>query len=106
MEDKIIKYFEWDDIKKEICFEMDIDEKYFRNYHEIIGGEYKDLWHEWLYYFDTVYNDVITHNDLGECIESKLEWVKQDNKDWLEPFVNAIYNIWDKYNIKYVKYCW
>lgn len=107
MVEKTIKYFDWFDIQKEICKEMGIDENQFRDYHQVIGGKYKDLWHEWLEYFDSeVKNDTITNCELGERIECKLEWVKEDSKEWLEPFVNAIYKIWDDYGIEYVKYCW
>jgi hypothetical protein len=101
-----IEVFNWLDIQREICKDMGIDEKYFRDYHKIIGGDYKDLWHEWMEYFDEVYNDTIRHNDLSDSMESKLEWVKDDGKDWLEPFITSIYKIWDKYGIEYVKYSW
>jgi hypothetical protein len=103
---KEIKYFDWIDIQKEICKQMNLDEKYFRDYHKVIGGEYKDLWHEWMNYFDEVTKDSIVMVDLGECIESKLEWVKEDGKDWLEPFVNAVYKVWDDNEIEYVRYFW
>lgn len=103
---KEIKYFDWIDIQKEICKEMNLDGKYFRDYHKVIGGEYKDLWHEWMEYFDGVKNDTIVRSDLGECVESKLEWVKEDGKDWLEPFVNAVYKVWDDNGIEYVRYFW
>lgn len=107
MESKTVTYFDWRDIQKAICVEMNIDEKYFRDYHKIIGGEYKDLWHAWLNYFDdAVANGVIKYNDLGERLECKLEWVKSDGKEWLEPFVRAVYKVWDNNDIKYVNYSW
>lgn len=107
MESKVIKVYQWSDIKSEICKEMKIDEEYFRDYHKIIGGEYKDLWHEWLRYFDSeVTNGHIVYNDLGECIESKLEWVKEDNKEWLESFINSVYKVWEDNNIEYIQYSW
>lgn len=107
MEQHKNNYFLWNDIKKEICIEMEIEEEYFRDYHKLIGGSYKDLWHEWLNYFDSdVRNDTITSCDLGEIIESKLEWIRGDRKEWLEPFVRAVYKIWDKYNIENIKYSW
>jgi len=107
METKTITYFEWSDIQKAICVEMGIEPKYFRDYHELIGGKYKDLWHAWLEYFDSeVKNGTITKNDLGEIIESKLEWVNEDDKPWLEPFVKAVYKVWDDNNIEYVRYFW
>lgn len=85
---------------------MNIDKKYFRDYHKLIGGKYKDLWHQWLEYFDDVTRDVIKYNDLGENLESKLSWVTEDSKEWLEPFVKAVYKVWDDNNIEYVKYSW
>lgn len=106
MQGKEIKYFEWLDIQSEICKEMDIDEQYFTKYHEVIGGINKDLWHEYIKYFDEVIKDTIKKNDLGDCIESKLQWVRDDDKEWLEPFVRAVYKVWDDNNIEYVRYFW
>lgn len=106
MESKKIKYFEWVDIQREICKEMKIDEKYFRDYHKLIGGDYKDLWHEWMEYFDEVSKDVIRYNDLSESIDSKLEWVREDGKEWLESFIKAVYKVWDDNEIQYVRYYW
>ena len=107
MKSKKIKYFDWFDIKKEICKEMKIDEENFRDYHKVIGGEYKDLWHEWLEYFESeITNGDIRSNDMGENTESKIEWIKSDGKDWLEPFLLAVYKVWDNNNIEYVQYSW
>lgn len=107
MKSNSTEYFLWNDIQKEICKEMGIDEEFFRDYHKLIGGEYKDLWHEWLEYFDgEVRNDTITDCELGDELESKLEQVKEDKKEWLEPFVKAVYKVWDDNNITQVKYSW
>lgn len=107
MECRIIEAFDWFDIQREICEEMGIDERFFREYHMIAGGEHKDLWHEWLEYFESnVINDHIIENDLGESFESKLEWAKEDGKEWLEPFLRAIYEVWDRNGIEWVRYSW
>lgn len=107
MELHTVEYFDWFDIQKEICKEMGIEEEHFRDYHKVIGGDYKDLWHEWLEYFDSVpNNDTIVFNDLGEDLEHKLQWVGIKNDSWLEPFVRAVYAVWDKYEIEYIKYSW
>lgn len=57
---------------------MNIDEKYFRDYHEVIGGEYKELWHEWMTYFDcNIINDTIKHVVMGERMDyNEIEYVK------------------------------
>ena len=105
MESVTIKCFRWDEIRTKICEQMGIDVKDFRNYHRVIGGEYKDLWHEWLNYFDgECVIDVIKFNDLGETMESKISWVKEDGKDWLEPFIKAAYKVWEDNEIEYVAY--
>jgi trans-2-enoyl-CoA reductase len=108
MEIRKVEYFDWSDIQKEICKEMGIEEQYFRDYHKLVGGEYKDLWHEWLEYFDSVpNNDTIVFNDLGEDLEHKMMWVKECNgKEWMEPFIYAVYRVWDKFEIEHIKYSW
>ena len=107
MNSKIIEVFDWFDIQKEICKEMGIDEELFRDYHKVIGGDYKDLWHEWMNYFQgEVRNDTIVQNDLGEIIENKIEWVIEDNKEWLVPFLEAVYKVWHNNNIEYIQYSW
>lgn len=107
MKAKTIKVYDWDDIQVEICKEMGLEQKYFRDYHLVVGGKFKDLWHEWLNYFDSgVINDHILPCDMGETIDCKLEWVKEDGKDWLEPFVKAVYKVWDDNGIEYVSYSW
>lgn len=106
---KTISYHNWSDIREEICKEMNIDESHFRDYHKLIGGDYKDLWHEWHEYFEdisVVVNGNTVSNDLGETLESKLSWIRQDGKDWLEPFLNAVYKVWEDNNIENVKYSW
>lgn len=104
-----IKYYDWEDIQLEICREMGISPNDFRDYHRVIGGPYKDLWHEWLNYFtDDIQNGSIKPDyiSMGESIESKLEWVTEDGKEWLEPFIRAVYKIWDDNDIKWVRYFW
>lgn len=107
MEAQTIEYFDWFDIEKEICKEMGIEEQYFRDYHKLVGGEYKDLWHFWLEYFDSVpNNDTIVFNDLGETMESKIDWVKIKGEGWGIPFIEAVYRVWDEFEIEYIKYSW
>jgi hypothetical protein len=107
MNKQTLEYFEWTDIRLEICKEMGIDEKYFRYYHNLIGGEYKDLWHIWLDYFQSdVYNDTIVANDCDERIEVKIEWLTEADKQWALPFVEAVYKVWERFGIEYIRYSW
>ena len=102
-----VEFFDWNEIQKEICEEMGIDEKYFRDYHKVVGGEYKDLWHIWLEYFQSdVTNDTIVRNDCDERIDIKIQWVTDEGDQWAIPFINAVYKVWDKFEIEYVRYTW
>ena len=102
-----LHYFNWSDIQAEICKEMNIKPEFFRKYHKLIGGNYKDLWHEWLHYFDEeVRNGRITRVEMDEKLEVKLEQIENDNKIHLEDFIEAVYKVWDKFNITHVKYYW
>jgi 5'-deoxynucleotidase YfbR-like HD superfamily hydrolase len=108
---KTITLYDWTDVQAEICKEMGIEKKYFRNYHELTGGEYKDLWHEWLEFFDQeVRNDTTNEVYLSDAIESMLEWISEENKPWLKPFIEAVYRIWKKYEDEKecinIRYCW
>ena len=60
---KSIILYDWDDIEKEICKVMGIAEEYFRDYHKVVGGEYKDLWHVALDLIipDNLSNDTIVY---------------------------------------------
>jgi hypothetical protein len=107
MKKTTIDYVDWLDIQKEICKEMGIEEKFFRYYHKVVGGEYKDLWHIWLEYFDSeVTNDTIVFNDCDERMDIKIEWITEEGDEWAIPFVEAVYKIWDKFEIGYIKYSW
>jgi hypothetical protein len=107
MEKHTVEFFDWLDIQKEICKEMGIEEQYFRDYHKLVGGEYKDCWHIWLEYFQSnVTNDTIVRNDCDERMDVKLEWIAEEGDEWAEPFVEAVYRVWDKFGIEYIRYRW
>ena len=103
MKSKTITYYDMEDIKKAICIEMDIDFKYFRCYHELVGGKYKDLWHEWLDHIDDRFiNDTIvscSYVDDWEDTPSEdcLANLREDDK-WVIPFINAVYVVMKKYD--------
>ena len=107
MEKHTVEFFDWFDIQKEICKEMGIEEQYFRDYHKVVGGEYKDLWHIWLEYFESIpNNDTIVFNDLGEMMEYKVEMVTEEGDEWSIPFIESVYKVWDEFEIEYVRYRW
>tara|TARA_R110000782_G_scaffold268076_3_gene364123 strand:- start:398 stop:721 length:324 start_codon:yes stop_codon:yes gene_type:complete len=107
MDKQTLEFFEWQDIQSEICKEMDIDKEYFRDYNKLVGGDYKDLWHIWIEYFQSdIHNGSIVSMDCGESLESISEWISDEGKEWAIPFVEAVYRVWDKFEIENVKYSW
>ena len=95
---KSIILYDWNDIEKEICNVMGIAEEHFRDYHKVVGGEYKDLWHValdlvipnnlrndtilYLHPFD--YNLTIDYSD-GSGL---MKYVKEHG-EWVIPFIEA-----------------
>lgn len=107
MKEHKLEFFDWFDIQKEICKEMGIEEQYFRDYHKLVGGEYKDLWHIWLEYFESeVMNGHIVYNNCDEMMESKIDWITKEGDEWAVPFVEAVYKVWDEFGIEYIRYRW
>lgn len=74
----------WDDVQNELCRLMGIDPKFFRDYHKLVGGDYKDLWHVWLKLnYDDISND--------SCKEFRSYKIEEDpEEDWQIPFYDAI----------------
>lgn len=89
---KTIQYYNWFDIQKQLCVLMQIDETYFRNYHELVGGDYKDFWHVCL---DSIVPDTMTNDSYvwmwAETLETYLE--EYMTEDWQKPLFEA----WDKF---------
>lgn len=98
----LIKIYEWNDIVKTICADMGIEEENFRDYHKVIGGKSKDLWHVAL-------DSVLKYNDVrNDCIhrltaleDDELSFYKELLKeetfenygDWVDPFLKSFIKI-------------
>jgi hypothetical protein len=39
-------------------------------------------------------------------MDYKIEWITDEGDEWCIPFVEAVYKVWDKFGIEYIKYCW
>lgn len=116
---KIIIVYNWFDIEKEICKEMGIQENQFRKYHEVVGGDYKDLWHVCI---DMVIpeqfsNDTIVRfykNDEPFELNPEIDWgwnkyIKKKG-DWVIPFIKAQEKVFSELNANhddfYVEFSW
>jgi hypothetical protein len=106
-----IKVYDFFDIQKEICNLMNIKKEDFRDYHRVVGGEYKDLWHEWQNYIDSEFrNDTIRKTFMDNTLESYIGWIENDNKPWLRDFIIALDSIFTTYGDDnhsiYIQYSW
>lgn len=89
----------------ELCDAMNIKPEQFRSYHEVVGGDYKDLWHLWLWYVGvhTVLNGhystfywTDTYGD-AEREQLKESWeldnprkAREEGVDWIIDLFDAI----------------
>ncbi len=81
---KTLSYVDFEDIQKFICNELNIEYDDFRDYHKIIGGDYKDIWHVWLSLcFDEVENGSYIPVYLDSILEDGLEDLVAQYGDWI-----------------------
>lgn len=84
------RVYDWFELQKAICEVMGISELYFRDYHRVVGGKYKDLWHVAL---ETIIphgmeNDtIVTMWPVEDQIEDDGFWLK--DRVWARPFFEA-----------------
>lgn len=84
LEKNTLEFYYFSDIQKFICDELKIKEEYFRDYHKVVGGKYKDFWYVWC----TLVRDRVPMNcciqvnfefellDMDFAIEEYGEWIK------------------------------
>lgn len=87
-----IDMYDWFEIQEELCRIMGIDSKYFRDYHQVVGGDYKDFWHVCL---DSIVPDHMSNDtivvmyscDDAETYKGDDAWKNEVLKAW-----NKFYN--------------
>jgi len=81
-----LEYIHFNDIEEFICKELGIERKYFRDYHEVIGGKYKDLWHVWMSLnYDNVSNGAYVAIWLDMVLDNlDSERMLREYGDWIE----------------------
>ena len=89
-----IQVYLWKDIESYLCTHMKIAPEFFRNYQEVIGGSYKDLWHVWLMLNagECYHGKISTCYFLSLCEEDALEFYG----DWIKPFIDAINSLYEE----------
>lgn len=91
LQEKTLKYYDWDDIELHLCEKLGIYPNQFRDYHEVVGGEFKDWWLVWL----TLVHDNVSNDSVRHVYISEYAWEQAVNEhgDWvltIRPFVDGI----------------
>lgn len=81
---QVLEYYDWDDIERFICNELNIVPAQFHDYHEVVGGDYKDLWHVWsTIHYDDIKNGMHTKLYLDD-IDFLMKRIIKKFGDWVE----------------------
>jgi hypothetical protein len=83
-----VTVYNWFDIQKALCEVMGIDEKHFRDYHKVVGGDYKDFWHVCL---ETIVPDNM-HNDT---VVTMFSWDSEDYYEDADAWKNLVLKAWN-----------
>lgn len=98
MTPKTLTYYDYHlDIEPKLCEYMGIEREYFRNYHKLVGGEYKDCWHVLCDVWDgtfkgndtyfKIYSDVEQADDLEEW---EFFLSQHPEYEWATPLLLAL----------------
>lgn len=108
LEKQTLSYYDWNDIQQFLSEKMNIDISNFRNYHKVVGGEYKDFWHVWM---DIVYQDV--NNDSYKTYWFDMMLDKKDSMianrgEWVSILFDALNELQKEVNEEYIviRYSW
>lgn len=75
-----------EEVQPVICKHLGIEEKYFRKYHEVVGGNHKDFWH--------VFVDLFDHTLLGNDSYFKMWTDFGDPSDYYVDSITKKYGEW------------
>ena len=80
---QVLEYYDWDDVERFICDELNIVPAQFCVYHEVVGGDCKDLWYVWSTINDVLNNGMCTERRLDD-IDYLMERIVEEFGDWVE----------------------
>lgn len=102
LEKQTLTYYHWADIQKFLCEAMVIDSWHFRNYHELVGGAYKDFWHVWLEIVEgNVENDMYCTHFFNVMLDDDFKKeVTQERGDWTIELYEAIEKLQKEVNVE------
>lgn len=105
-----ITVYDWFEIQDELCRNMEIPEDKFRDYHLVVGGDYKDFWHVCL---NNIVPDNMTNDTIVTMYRCNVEHNKFEGEDsWKNKVLeawNVFYNSVDTDQTDsgiYVEFTW
>lgn len=88
---KTTVHYDWfDDIQPALAKYMNIDENYFRDYHLVVGGTYKDFWHVMLDIIELRGNDSFEYLFWEPDDEEGKEKLREKFGSWIDPLLIAL----------------
>ncbi len=102
MNKKVLEYYDYyEDIQPKLCEYIGIDQKDFRGYHNVVGGDYKDFWHVFLWinnnsnisndsYFSLFSEEIQKVGDTWDNMLLHYDKSKYADEEW------EIYKTWAK----------
>lgn len=91
---KTVTVYNWFDIQDEICRMMGIPKDKFRDYHKIVGGDYKDFWHVAL---DSVVPENMQNGSIVTMFPHEdIEYSIEEHGEWARPFFEAYGKLMDE----------
>lgn len=98
MELQTLEYYDWDDVETFLCEAMNFDPKFFRDYHDVVGGDYKDFWHVWLsIHYDSINNDTYNRSYLDEeSLNLIAEDIQEKYGEWALILIDALRKLREK----------
>ena len=88
---KQVTVYDWFEIQDELCRIMEIPADKFRDYHDVVGGDYKDFWHVCL---ETIVPDNMSNDVVITMYHCDEEWFDGDDawKNKVLQAWNVFYN--------------
>ena len=81
---QVLEYYDWDDVERFICDELNIFNDQFYEYHHVVGGDHKDLWKVWsTINRENLKDGVYSELYLGD-IDHLMTRIVKEYGDWVE----------------------
>ena len=80
---QVLECYDWDDVERFICDELNIVPAQFCVYHEVVGGDCKDLWYVWSTIHDDLKNGGYSALYLDD-IDYLMVRIVEEYGDWVE----------------------